>query len=163
MTAMGRRIPDTSLSSRRPVALSEVRLSEMTYVKEIMRSDVKTARPDDSVKGVVEKMNRFDIGSIVVVQERRPVGIITERDILQKVVEHCLDPSLCKAKEIMTTPVVTTKQDLTIEEAADLMATHKFRRLPIVRDSELVGIITATDLMENNPLLVERLSKSSKE
>jgi CBS domain-containing protein len=135
----------------------------MMYVKEIMRSDVKTARPDDNVRDVVEKMNRFDIGSIIVVQERRPMSIITERDILQKVVEHCLDPNLCQAKEIMTTPVVTGKEDLTIEEAADLMAAHKFRRIPIVHDSELVDIITATDLIENNPLLVERLGKSSRE
>jgi CBS domain-containing protein len=134
----------------------------MVYVKEIMRSDVKTIRPDANVREVVEKMNRFGIGSIIVVQERRPVGIITERDILQKVVERCLDPNLCKAKDIMTTPTVTAKEDLTVDEAANLMATHKFRRIPIVRHNELVGIITATDLIEKNPLLVEHLGKSAR-
>jgi len=142
--------------------VSGVRSSEMMYVKEIMRSDVKTARPDSSVREVVEKMNRFGIGSIIVVQERRPVGIITERDILQKVVEHCLDPNLCKAKDIMTTPAITAKEELTADEAANLMATHKFRRIPIVRDNELVGIITATDLIEKNPLLVQHLGKSAR-
>ena len=134
----------------------------MVYVKEIMRSDVKTIRPDANVREGVEKMNRFGIGSIIVVQERRPVGIITERDILQKVVERCLDPNLCKAKDIMTTPTVTAKEDLTVDEAANLMATHKFRRIPIVRHNELVGIITATDLIEKNPLLVEHLGKSAR-
>ena len=134
----------------------------MVYVKEIMRSDVKTARPDSSVREVVEKMNRFDIGSIIVVQNGRPVGIITERDILRKVVEQCLDPTICKAKDIMMTPTVTAKEDLSIEEAADLMARHKIKRIPILRESELVGIITASDLMENNPLLVERLGKSAR-
>ena len=134
----------------------------MVYVKEIMRSDVKTIRPDANVREVVEKMNRFGIGSIIVVQERRPVGIITERDILQKVFERCLDPNLCKAKDIMTTPTVTAKEDLTVDEAANLMATHKFRRIPIVRHNELVGIITATDLIEKNPLLVEHLGKSAR-
>ena len=142
--------------------LSGVKPSEMMYVKEIMRSDVKTARPDSTVSEVVEKMNRFDIGSIIVVQERRPVGIITERDILRKVVEHCLDPSICKAKDIMTTPAITAKEDLSIEEAASLMARHKFRRIPIVRGNELVGIITAKDLIEKNPLLVEHLGKSAR-
>ena len=141
---------------------AEIRASQMVYVKEIMRSDVKTARPDSSVREVVEKMNRFDIGSIIVIQERRPVGIITERDILRKVVEHCLDPSICKAKDIMTTPTVTAKNDLSIEEAASLMARHKIKRIPILRESELVGIITATDLIENKPLLVERLGKSAR-
>ena len=134
----------------------------MVYVTELMRSDVKTIRPDANVREVVEKMNRFGIGSIIVVQERRPVGIITERDILQKVVERCLDPNLCKAKDIMTTPTVTAKEDLTVDEAANLMATHKFRRIPIVRHNELVGIITATDLIEKNPLLVEHLGKSAR-
>ena len=131
-------------------------------MKELMRSDVKTARPDSSVREVVAKMNRFDIGSIVIVQERRPIGIITERDILRKVVEHCLDPSICKAKEIMTTPIITGEEDLSVEEAARLMATRKIKRIPIVRNKELVGIITATDLIQNNPMLVELLGESSK-
>jgi CBS domain-containing protein len=138
------------------------RASEVVFVKELMRSDVKTARPDSSVREVVAKMNRFDIGSIVIVQERRPIGIITERDILRKVVEHCLDPSICKAKEIMTTPIITGEEDLSVEEAARLMATRKIKRIPIVRNKELVGIITATDLIQNNPMLVELLGESSK-
>jgi CBS domain-containing protein len=133
-------------------------MSELVYVKEIMRSDVKTARPDSSVREVVGKMDRFDIGSIIIVQGRRPIGIITERDVLRKVVEHCLDPSLCKAKDIMTTPIVTAEENLSVEEAARMMATRKIKRIPIVRKDELVGIVTLTDLLVNNPTLVELLS-----
>jgi CBS domain-containing protein len=77
------------------------------YAKEIMRSDVKTARPDSTVIEVVEDTRRFGIGSIIVVQGRRPVGIITDGDVAQKCVVRCLDPSVCKAKDIMTTPTVT--------------------------------------------------------
>jgi CBS domain-containing protein len=131
------------------------------YVKEIMRSDVKTAGPDSTVIEVVEDMSRFDIGSIIVVQGTRPVGIITEGDVAQKCVVRCLDPSVCKAKDIMTTAVVTAGEDLTVEQAASLMITHKIRRIPVVHGTELVGIITATDLIENNPSLVERLGKSA--
>jgi CBS domain-containing protein len=133
-------------------------MSELVYVKEIMHSDVKTARPDSSVREVVGKMDRFDIGSIIIVQGRRPIGIITERDVLRKVVEHCLDPSLCKAKDIMTTPIVTAEENLSVEEAARMMATRKIKRIPIVRKDELVGIVTLTDLLVNNPRLVELLS-----
>jgi len=133
-------------------------MSELVYVKEIMHSDVKTARPDSSVREVVGKMDRFDIGSIIIVQGRRPIGIITERDVLRKVVEHCLDPSLCKAKDIMTTPIVTAEENLSVEEAARMMATRKIKRIPIVRKDELVGIVTLTDLLVNNPTLVELLS-----
>ena len=111
---------------------------------------------------VVEDMNRFGIGSIIVVQGRRPVGIITEGDVLRKCVERCLDPSICKAKDIMTSPTVTAEEELSLEEAASLMVTHRIRRIPIVCGTELVGIITATDLIENQPSLVERLGKSTK-
>jgi len=90
--------------------LAGIRRSDSVYVKEIMRSDVKTARPDSSVIEVVEDMSRFGIGSIIVVQGRRPVGIITEGDVLQKCVVRCLDPRICKAKDIMTTPTVTGQE-----------------------------------------------------
>jgi CBS domain-containing protein len=82
------------------------------------------------VSEVVEKMNRFGIGSIIVVQERRPVGIITERDILQKVVEHCLDPNLCKAKEIMTSPIVILEENSSASDAMKLMADRRIKKLP---------------------------------
>jgi len=142
--------------------MTETRQRETVYVKEIMRSDVKTARPDSSVIEVVQDMNRFGIGSIIVVQGRKPVGIITEGDVLRRCVERCLDPSKCKAEDIMTTPIVTAGEDLSLEEAASLMTTRKIRRIPIVRGTELVGITTATDLMENRPSLVQRLGKSAK-
>lgn len=138
--------------------LVQGRISELVSVKEIMRSDVKTARPDSSVREVVEKMDQFDIGSIIIVQERRPIGIITERDVLRRVVEHCLVPSICKAKDVMTTPIVTAEENLSVEEAARMMATRKIKRIPIVRKDELVGIVTLTDLLVNSPALIHLLS-----
>jgi CBS domain-containing protein len=135
--------------------MAEGRLWGLVFVKEIMRPDVKTARPDSAVSEVVEKMNRFDIGSIVIVQEKRPIGIITERDILRRVVEHCLDPRICKAKEIMTSPIVTLEEDSSASDAMKLMADRQIKRLPVVRNQELVGIITATDLIRNSPMLAK--------
>jgi len=69
-----------------------------------------------------------------------------------------LDPSVCKAKDVMTTPIVTAEENLSVEEAARMMATRKIKRIPIVRKDELVGIVTLTDLLVNNPKLVELLS-----
>jgi len=125
-----------------------------------MQRNVKTAHPDSTVKEVVEKMNRFNIGSIVIVQGERPIGIITERDVLQKVVEHCLDPSLCKAKEIMTTPILTAGEDMSLDDAAKFMASRKIKKIPIVRNQTLVGIVTATDMMEKNPTIVHVLGRT---
>jgi CBS domain-containing protein len=125
-----------------------------------MQRNVKTAHPDSTVKEVVEKMNRFNIGFIVIVQKERPIGIITERDILQKVVEHCLDPNLCKAKEIMTTSILTAGEDMSLDDAAKLMATRKIKKIPIVRNQTLVGIVTATDLIEKNPTIAHVLGRT---
>ena len=69
-----------------------------------------------------------------------------------------MDPSVCKAKDVMTTPIVTAEENLSVEEAARMMATRKIKRIPIVRKDELVGIVTLTDLLVNNPKLVELLS-----
>lgn len=135
-------------------ALSEIRPSELIYVKEIMTRDVKTARPDSTVKEVVEKMNRFNIGSIVIVQKKRPIGIITERDVLRRVVEHCIDPGICKAKEVMTRPVITTTEDVSLAEVMKLMTSRRIKKAPVLRNETLVGIVTATDLLDKNPMLI---------
>lgn len=138
----------------------QIHATELIYLKEIMQTNVKTAHADSTVKEVVEKMNRFNIGSIVIVQEERPIGIITERDILQKVVEHCLGPSLCKAKEIMTTPILTAEGDMSLDDAAKLMATRGIKKIPIVQNQTLVGIVTATDMIEKNPTMVHILGRT---
>ena len=67
-------------------------MAGIVLVRDIMSKDVKVVRPDSSVKEVVATMNKFDIGSILVVQGKRPVGIITERDILRRIVQPCLAP-----------------------------------------------------------------------
>jgi CBS domain-containing protein len=136
--------------------LAEVQMSELIFVKEIMQKDVKTARPDSTVKEVVEKMNRFNIGSIVIVQERRPVGIITERDVLRRVVEHCIDPGICKAKEVMTIPIVTATEDASLDEVMKLMTSRRIKKVPVLRNETLVGIVTATDLLDKNPALSQQ-------
>ena len=69
--------------------------------------------------------------------------------------EHCLDPRICKAKEIMTSPIVILEEDSSASDAMKLMADRRIKRLPVVRNQELVGIITATDLIRNSPMLAK--------
>jgi len=92
-------------------------------------------------------MNRFNIGSIVVVQGDRPVGIISERDILRRVVEPCLSPETLTAGQVMTSPVYTIKETASINEAAKLMAEEKIRKIPVTKKEKLVGIVTFTDIV----------------
>ena len=134
--------------------LSEIQPLELTYVKEIMQMDVKTARPDPTVKEVVEKMNHFNIGSIVIVEKMRSVDIITERDVLQRVGEDCIDPSICKAKEVMTTPIVNATEDMPVGDAINLMKSRRIKKIPALRKQSLVGIVTTTDLLDKSPALL---------
>jgi len=129
-------------------------MSGILLVRDVMTTDVKTVRPFSTVKDVVQKMNKFGIGSIVVVEEDRPIGIITERDILRRILEPFLDPSVIKAKDIMSTKLVTVSGDVSIEEAARLMANRKIKKLPVVENEKLVGIVTSMDVMRANPKIV---------
>lgn len=119
----------------------------MVLVRDIMSKDVKVVRPDSSVKEVVANMNKFNIGSIVVVESGKPVGVISERDILRRVVEPCLEPEALTARQVMTSPVVTIKETATIDEAAKLMAKKKVRKIPVMSKQKLVGIVTFTDIV----------------
>lgn len=132
-------------------------MAGVILVRDVMVTDVKTVRLDSSVREVVQKMNKFDVGSIIVVQERRPVGIITERDILRKILEPGLDPLVVKARQIMASPIVTIQEDMSVEEAARTMTKRRIKKLPVVRGGKLIGIVTATDLVKSSPQMVSLL------
>lgn len=132
-------------------------MAGVILVRDIMSRDVKTARPDSLISDVISKMNKIRIGSVVVVQGRKPVGIITERDILRKVVESSLDPHMVKVKNVMSTPVLTVNEEVSIEEAAAAMMKNSIKKLPVVREGNLVGIVTATDLVRSTPKIIELL------
>ena len=116
-------------------------------VRDIMSKDVKVVGPDSSVKEVVAAMNKFNIGSIVVVQSGRPVGVISESDILRRVVEPSLAPETLTASQIMTSPVITISETATLDEAAKLLTKKNVRKLPVMNKEKLVGIVTFTDIV----------------
>jgi CBS domain-containing protein len=134
-----------------------IRMAGVLMVRDIMTKAVKTVKVNANVKEVVKKMNKFNIGSIVIVEGRRPVGIITERDILRRIVDQCIDPTIVKVKEIMSHPVITTGPNISIENVARLMAKKGIKKLPVVEDDRLVGIVTSMDLMRAGPRLVDLL------
>jgi len=134
-------------------------VASIVLVRDVMSKDVKVVRPDTSVKEVVATMNKFDIGSIIVVQGERPVGIITERDILRKLVDPSLTPETLTARQIMTSPVISINEMTSIEEAAKLMAKKKVKRLPVMSDDKLVGILTFTDIVFKMPALLSVLEE----
>jgi len=133
-------------------------LSGVILVRDVMSSPVRTIRVGDSVRNAVRKMNKFRIGCLVVMQGDRPVGILTERDIMRKVVEPCIDPSLIRVSDVMSTPITTIDPAASVEDAARLMSRKHIKKLPVVEDGRIVGIVTSTDLMRSGPELVSALT-----
>ena len=126
-------------------------MAGIVQVKDVMSKDVKVVRPDTLMKEVVATMNKLDIGSVIVMQSDRPVGIITERDILKRIVEPCLAPETLRAREVMSSPVVTIRETVSIDEAAKIMARKRMKRLLVMGERKLVGILTFTDIVTHVP------------
>ncbi|MCW3981357.1 MAG: CBS domain-containing protein [Candidatus Bathyarchaeota archaeon] len=134
-------------------------MAGIVVVRDIMSKAIKVVRPDTLVKEVVATMNKFNIGSIVVVKGDRPVGIITERDVLRRIVEPCLAPETLRAREVMTSPVVSIDANVSIDEAANTMTKKRIKRLLVVEREKLVGILTFTDIVTQVPKMLSILEE----
>jgi CBS domain-containing protein len=126
-------------------------MSGIILVRDVMAKNVKTVRTDDSVLEAVAKMNKFDVGSVIVTNNNRPVGIITSKNVLTRIVESRLDASMVRAKDIMSAPLITIEPDLSLEDAAKLMAQKKIKKLVVMDRDKLLGILSTTDLVRANP------------
>lgn len=118
----------------------------MKYVKDIMSSPVTNVTLDETVQQAAVVMGEKGIGSVAVMKGDVMLGIVTERDISKKVVAQNKDASRLSVQDIMQSEIVTAKPDTTIDEASTIMSEGKFRRLPIMENGKLVGIVTETDL-----------------
>jgi len=132
-------------------------MAGIVLVRDVMSKEVRVVRPDTAVKEVVATMNKFDIGSIIVVQSERPVGIITERDILRRIVEPCLAPETLTARQVMSSPVTSISETASIEEAAKIMAKKRIKRLPVMNDGKIIGMLTFTDIVAKVPTMLSIL------
>lgn len=106
------------------------------------RTPPVTASPLETVAGVIQKMVTSDIGAVIVVEDDRPVGLITERDILARIKERARDPSKVFAKNIMSSPVVTVEYDQPLTGMLRMMRAKDIRRLAVTKNGKLKGIVT---------------------
>jgi len=132
-------------------------LAGLMLVRDAMTREPRVVRRDTSVQEVVATMNKFDISSIIVVEEKRPIGMITHKDIISKILQPRIPPEAVTAREVMTTPIVTIDENASIDEAARLMAKKRIKKLVVITDNQLVGIITSSDLVRVAPKLTETL------
>ncbi len=116
-------------------------------ISHIMTKDIISIESNASVSEVALTMTKNDVGAVVVTKQGTPVGIITEVDILKR----CCIEKACtqarKAKEIMSTPLITIKTDAPIGEAAKMMTEKKIRRLLVTERGKIVGLVTEKDVL----------------
>ena len=122
-------------------------------VRDDMNKKVVVAKPDITIRKASEVMGKYHIGSLVVCDDDKIKGIVTERDVLLSVANG-RDPEATTIGEVMTKSVVTIDPDKTLSEAVDLMVKHKIKKVPVVEDDKLIGIITASDIVVVEPKLV---------
>jgi len=111
-----------------------------------MTKNVVTVNATESIFHVAQTMREQTTATLVVLEDEKPVGILTERDFVRKALANNLNPVQTKVLEIMSKPLLSANPDASIGEAARIMVDNKIRRLPIVEGDRLVGIITAVDL-----------------
>lgn len=127
-------------------------------VEELMREEVVTATPETPVSEVATDLREADVGSVVVVDGNRPVGIVTDRDIAVRIAADNLDPTQMTAADMMTEDPTTVAIDTGVMDLCTTMCEAGVRRMPVVDGDELAGIITLDDL---TVLLVAELSNLS--
>ncbi|HEY9386312.1 MAG TPA: CBS domain-containing protein [Nitrososphaeraceae archaeon] len=129
-------------------------------VRDIMNSPVISASPDDTVKDVALKMKEEKIGSIIIMKNENPLGIVTDWDIVSNAVVKDVKPSMLKASDIMQT-LHTIEGEEGVTEAARLLRRHNIKRLGVVYKNKLVGIISASDVISVTPDLVDVISEKA--
>ena len=118
-----------------------------TFVKDVMINDLATLDVSTSIKDAAKLMDEKDIGSIIVTKNQLPVGILTERDFVKRIIakERPLSTVL---EEIMSSPLIEIDPNETVWEAAQIMKINNIHKLPVKKDNQIIGIVTTTDLVK---------------
>lgn len=116
-------------------------------LREIMAHNVETVSPDATLQDCAQRMKQRNVGVLPVVEEKKPVGVITDRDITLRAVASGADVTKTRVREVMTHDVHVIQEDQTISEACALMEENKIRRLVVLnQEGELTGVLTLNDV-----------------
>ena len=118
-----------------------------------MTTTAPIPRARATAKNTAELMNKHDIGCLVVLKKGVPTGIVTERDMLRKILLGSKDPEKTRVSEIMSKPLIAGKPQMTIEDAAKLMFKRDIKKLPVAQNGQLVGLVTLTDLVRSEKII----------
>jgi CBS domain-containing protein len=117
-------------------------------VGDAMSSPVITVDEETNVRDSAMLMTDKGIGSLIVLGDGKPIGIVTKRDVIKRVVSECKDPCGTKIRDIMTFPVITTSKDVGILSAMRTMREHQISQLLVLDGDRMVGVISERDLIK---------------
>ena len=136
-------------------------------VRDIMSKRIVSCAPDLTAEAAAKEMKDKDVGSIIVLSGKNPLGIVTREDMTNKVVAYNKNPSKVKVKEIMSSPVITVGLDDKVEDVATRMTRYGFERMPVKDGNNIVGLISIRDVIRSSPglidILKEHLEKDSEQ
>jgi CBS domain-containing protein len=123
-------------------------------VKDVMVKEVIKINENVTIKEAAELMNKYEIGCLIAVGKGKVSGILTERDLLKRVVAEAKDASKLRVKDVMTSPLVVAEPKMDLGEAVRLMFQMKIKKLPVVEDKRLVGLVSLTDIARFQPQMM---------
>jgi CBS domain-containing protein len=146
---------------KRPIRQhGDANMTTRVLVRDIMNSPVISASPHDTIKDIATKMKEEKIGSIIIMENEKAVGIVTDWDIVSNAVIKDIKPTMVKASDIMQ-KLHTIEGEEGITEAARILRQHNIKRLGVVYKNRLVGIISASDVIAVTPDLVDVISEKA--
>jgi signal-transduction protein with cAMP-binding, CBS, and nucleotidyltransferase domain len=134
-------------------------LASKVLVKDLMSTNVNVFENESTVDKVVQAMSDCDVDYVIVVQSRKPTGIITERDVIVRMLTQGLDPKVVIARAIYTNPLVTIEETATVQEAAGVMKEWKIKHLPVTQEGKIVGMLNYLDIAFNVPELLPSMKE----
>jgi CBS domain-containing protein len=145
-----------------------IRFETRVPLREVMKRRLTSIGIEATVAKAAKSMCHDAVGSVIILDHNKPIGIVTEEDIACKVVAKDLKPSTVHVNDIMSTPLITVSADKTVGDAARMMIKHKVRRLPIIDGhNKVIGIVTVRDLLavsnELNDLLLDLIEINREE
>ena len=133
----------------------------MSYlVKHYMDKEVPTTESHISVLEGAKLMTNIKRGFLIIVKDGHPIGIVTEQDLVRKVIAAELNPSKLSLGEIMSSPLITIDPDEDLVKASEVMKTNSIRRLPVIKDGVMYGVLTSREISQR---FVEYLDKATRD
>ena len=129
-------------------------MATKVLVKDLMSTNVNVFKNESSVLEVVQAMSNCNVDYVIVEQSGKPTGIITEHDIIVRMLTQGLNPSGVIARAVYTNPLVTIEETAPLKEAAALMKEWKIKHLPVTRKGQIAGMVTYLDIAFNVPELL---------